>query len=209
MVGDMSANVGQLLSGARRNAALSWALAGFLALAVATSLVRGDLIWAGFALVVAVLAVLPPFLLRNPTAMLPWEVTALCALPILGRALSTVTLTGQLATYLSVAGIALVVAVELHLFTPVRMTDTFAVGFVVVATLAMAGLWAVVRWAADLTLGTTLLLDPALSEHVIERQLMWEFVASTAAGVIAGLVFTLYVRRRIEPDVRFPEEVPR
>jgi hypothetical protein len=141
--------------------------------------------------------------------MLPWEVSALCALPILGRALSTVTLTGQLATYLSVAGIALVVAVELHLFTPVRMTDTFAVGFVVVATLAMAGLWAVVRWVADLTLGTTLLLDPALSEHVIERQLMWEFVASTAAGVIAGLVFTLYVRRRIEPDLQFPEEVPR
>jgi len=67
----------------------------------------------------------------------------------------------------------------------------------------------VVRWVADLTLGTTLLLDPALSEHVIERQLMWEFVASTAAGVIAGLVFTLYVRRRIEPDLQFPEEVPR
>jgi len=89
------------------------------------------------------------------------------------------------------------------------MTDTFAVGFVVVATLAMAGLWAVVRWVADLTLGTTLLLDLALSEHVIERQLMWEFVASTAAGVIAGLVFTLYVRRRIEPDLQFPEEVPR
>lgn len=206
---NMSSDVGHLLSGQRTNAALSWALVGFLMLAVATSLFRDDLVWAGFALVVAVLTVLPPVLLRNTTAMLPWEVTALCALPILGRAISTVTLTGQLATYLSVAAIALVVAVELHLFTPVRMTDSFAVAFVVVATLAMAGLWAVVRWSADLMLGTTFLLDPALSEEVIERHLMWEFVASTAAGVIAGLVFTLYVRRRIEPDVRLPEEVPR
>lgn len=205
----MSSDVGHLLSGKRHNAALSWALVGFLVLAVATSLFRDDLIWAGFALVVAVLTVLPPVLLRNSTAMLPWEVTALCALPILGRALSTVTLTGQLATYLSVAAIALVVAVELHLFTPVRMTDSFAVAFVVVATMAMAGLWAVVRWSADLVLGTTFLLDPALSEEMIEHQLMLEFVASTAAGVFAGLVFTLYVRRRIEPDVRFPEEVPR
>ena len=206
---DMSSNVGQLLSGERQNAALSWTLVGFLVLAVATSIFRGDLLWAGFALIVAVVTVLPPVLLRKSTAMLPWEVTALCALPILGRALSTVTLTGQLATYLSVAAIALVVAVELHLFTPVRMTDSFAVALVVVATLAMAGLWAVVRWVTDLTLGTTFLLDPALSEKMIERQLMWEFVASTAAGVIAGLVFTLYVRRRIRPDVRFPEEVPR
>lgn len=205
----MSSNVGQLLSGERHNAALSWALVGFLLLAVGTSVVRGDLLWAGFALVVAALTVLPPVLLRNRTAMLPWEVTALCALPILGRAFSTVTLTGQLATYLSVAAIALVVAVELHLFTPVRMTDSFAVALVVVATLAMAGLWAVVRWSADLLLGTTFLLDPALSEDVIEHQLMLEFVASTAAGVIAGLIFTLYVRRRIEPDVRLPEEVPR
>lgn len=209
MVGHMSSSVGHLLSGRRRNATLSWALVGFLVLGVVTSAARGDLIWAGFALVVAALTVLPPVLLRRSTAMLPWEVTALCALPILGRAFSTVTLTGQLATYLSVAAIALVVAVELHLFTPVRMTDSFAVAFVVVATLAMAGLWAVVRWVVDLTLGTALLLDPAVPEAVIERQLMWEFVASTAAGVIAALVFTLYVRRRIEPDVTFPEEIPR
>lgn len=205
----MSVGVGELLSGQRRNAVLSWSLVGFLAVAVWTSFFRGDVLWVGFTLVVAVLTVLPPILLRNRTAMLPWEVTALCALPILGRALSTVTLTGQLATYLSVAGIALVVAVELHLFTPVRMTDSFAVAFVVVATLAMAGLWAVVRWSADLVLGTTFFLDPALSEAMVERQLMWEFVASTVAGVIGGLVFTFYVRRRIEPDVRFPEEVPR
>ena len=209
LVGIMSSNVGHLLSGQRMNAALSWAIVGFLALAVVTSVFRNDFLWSGFALVVVLLAILPAVSLRDPTAMLPWEVTALSALPILGRALSTVTLTGQLAMYLSVAAIALVVAVELHLFTPVRMTDSFAVALVVVATLAMAGLWAVVRWSVDLALGSTFLLDPTLTEAMIERRLMWEFVASTAAGVIGGFVFALYVRRRIEPDVRFPEGVPR
>lgn len=205
----MSTNVGHFVSGQRGNAAVSWLLVGALVVAAVTSVYRDNLLWAGFALVVATLAVLPPVLLRDPTVMLPWEVTALTALPVLGRSFATVPVTGQLATYLSVAAIALVVAVELHLFTPVRMTDSFAVAFVVVATLATAGLWAVVRWSADLVLGTQFLHDPALTEAVIERRLMWEFVASTAAGVIAGLVFAFYVRRRIEPDVRFPEGVSR
>ncbi len=205
----MSSDVGHLLREQRVNAILSWSLVGFLVVAVATSVVRNDLIWAAFVLVVATLAILPPVLLQDPKVMLPWEVTALTALPVLGRAFSTVPLTGELATYLSVAAIALVVAVELHLFTPVRMTDSFAVAFVVVATLAMAGVWAVVRWSADVLLGTEFLLDPALSEEAIEHGLMLEFVASTVAGVVAGVVFALYVRRRIEPDVRFPEGVPK
>ena len=205
----MSADVAHLLEGERGNAALSWSLVGFLALAAGASFLRADLLWAGFSLVVAGLAVLPPVLLRSPTTMLPWEVTAITALPVLGRSFATVPLTGELATYFSVAAIALVVAVEIHLFTTVRMTDSFALVLVVVATLATAGIWAVVRWSADLLLGTTFLLDPALTEDVIERQLMWEFVASTAAGVTAGLFFALYVRRRIRPEERLPAGVSR
>lgn len=205
----MSSNVGHLLSGKRWNAALSWLLVAALCLGVGFSLLRNDLLWAGFALVAVCLAVLPPASFRDPVAMLPWEVTFLTALPVLGRSFATFPLTGQLTTYFSVAAIALVIAVELHLFTAVRMTDSFAVSFVVVATLATAGLWAVVRWSVDVLIGTSFLLDPALSEAVIEQRLMWEFVASTAAGVFAGLVFALYVRRRIKPAVRFPEEVPR
>lgn len=201
MDGDMEPSLGQLVRGYRRNAALSWALVGLLVLAVGVSAYRGALDWAVFAAVVAALSVLPPALLRSPTAMLPWEVTALCALPVLGRAFATVPVTGQIATYLSVAAIALVVAVELDLFTAVRMTDSFAVAFVVVATMAAAGFWAVARWVADAVLGTTFLLDPALTEDAIEHALMVEFVASTAAGLLAGVIFTLYVRRRAARDV--------
>jgi len=43
--------------------------------------------------------------------MLPWEVVAVAALPVLGRAVATVPVTGTLTTYLSVAAVALIIAV--------------------------------------------------------------------------------------------------
>ncbi len=190
----------------RTNATLGWGLVALLLSVVAGAVLDGQLLWAAFAATVAALALLPPVLLRNRYAMLPWEMLLLAALPVVGRLLSTVPVTGNLATYLSVAAIALIVAVELHVFTPVRMSSRFAVVFVAVTTMATAGVWAVVRWVADLTLGTTFLLDPALTEHAIEEAVMWEFVASTIAGVGAGVVFAVYVRRQIGPE-RIPREV--
>jgi hypothetical protein len=204
----MSSNLGRLLRRQRSNAVLSWLLIALVGIAIATSVWRDLLWWAAFALAVALLATLPTILLRNWQAMLPWEVTALAALPVLGRSFATVPVTGQIATYLSVAAIALVVVVELHLFTPVRMTDSFAIGFVVVATLAMAGVWAVLRWSSDILLGTSLLLTDGVPETEIEHTLMIEFVASTVAGLVGGIVFAYYVRRQIDPRERLPLEAP-
>jgi len=203
----MSSDLGGLLRRQRTNAVASWLLIALLVVAVGTSIWRDLLWWAAFAVAVLVLALLPPVLLRNWQATLPWEVTALAGLPVLGRSFATVPVTGQIATYLSVAAIALVVAVELHLFTDVRMTDGFAVAFVVVTTLATAGIWAVLRWAVDILLGTTLLLADGVPEPEVEHALMIEFVASTVAGVVAGLVFAYYVRRQIRPADRLPVEV--
>lgn len=202
----MSTEVAALIGDRRVNAWLSWGLVGFVLVAAVTALHRGEFLWAVFALVVAALAILPPVTLHNRHAMIPWEVTLLTALPVLGGAFASIELTSDLATYLSVAAIALVIAVELHLFTSVRMNDVFALLFVVVATLAAAGAWAVLRWLVDLALGTGFLLDPTLEEPAIERGLMLEFVASTVAGVLAGLFFAFYVRRRVDTD-RFPGEV--
>jgi len=202
----MDGDVTGLIDDQRVNALLSWTLVGFVFIATVTSILRGDFLWAAFTLVVLVLAVLPPVAYRNRYAMIPWEVTALTALPILGGAFASLPLTNDLATYLSVAAIALVVAVELHFFTTVRMNDSFALLFVVVATLATAGGWAVVRWLVDIALDTGFLLDPGLTEHAIERGLMLEFVASTGAGVVAGLFFAYYVRRKVRSDSRLPRE---
>ncbi|MBX0294393.1 hypothetical protein [Haloarcula nitratireducens] len=202
----MNRDVTALLRDRRANALLAWLVVALLLTVVAGSAVKGQLLWAAFAAAVAALALLPPVLLLNRHAMLPWEILLLAALPVVGRVFATLSVTGNLATYLSVAAIALIVAVELHVFTPVRMTPRFAVVFVAVTTMATAGVWAVVRWVADQTLGTTFLLDPALTEHAIEEAVMWEFVASTIAGVGAGVVFAYYVRREIG-TTRVPEEV--
>jgi hypothetical protein len=144
--------------------------------------------------------------------MLPWEMLALASIPVIGRAflagvtLGGITLTGRIATYLSVAAVALIVAVELDVFTPVKMTHGFAVFFVAIATIATAGIWAVVQWLSDQFLNTAFLLD-GRPEAVIEEALMWDFVAATVTGVLAGVVFEYYFRERTDAERRLPEEI--
>ena len=201
----MARDVTDLLRDKRLNALGGWIIVVVLFGVAVSSLVRGNYLWTVFATTVTVLAVLPPVLLVNRYAMLPWEILLLAALPVVGRLFETVPVTGNLASYLSVAAIALIIAVELHVFTPVRMTPRFAVVFVAVATMAAAGGWAVVRWGADIMLGTTFVLDPALTEHEIEEALMWDFVAATFAGAVAGVLFEYYFRRRAHLERRLPE----
>jgi hypothetical protein len=66
--------------------------------------------------------------------------------------------------------------------------------------MAAAGLWAVVRFGLDTLFGTGFLLTPGLTEAEVEHALMLEFVYSTAAGFLAGVLFEGYFRRfhRIE-----------
>ncbi|MFC4551231.1 MULTISPECIES: hypothetical protein [Halorussus] len=183
----------------RANAALAWLLVGFLAVAVGSNFLEGELLWAGFAAFVAALALVPAVVHRDATVMLPWEVLALSALPILGRSLATLVLTSRVATYFAVAALALIVAVELHVFTPVKMTHWFAVLFVVVATIATAGVWAVFQWLSDIYLGTAFIRS--------EQRLMWDFVAATAVGVLAGVVFEAYFRRFARIGPRLPGDL--
>ena len=203
--------LGRVMESRRVNAAVAWVLVAFLVAMVAAELLRGDVIWAGFTAAVAALAVLPAVAYRDPRMMLPWEVVALASVPVAGRALVAgqtiggVTLTGRITTYLAVAAVALIIAVELDVFTPVRMNYTFAVFFVVVATMAAAGVWAVVKWLSDLYLGTSLLLTGA-PEDEIEATLMWDFVAATVAGLLAGVVFEYYFRRHADVSQRLPDE---
>ncbi len=177
------------------NARLSWLLLAFLAVASVSGIAAGELLpWLLVAVVLG-LALVPALAYRDLGAMLPWPLLLLASLPVLGTVFARPWLSSGLVTYVAVATIALVVALELHLFTPVLMTPRFAVLFVVVTTMGVAGVWAVGRWLADLYLGTQLLLDPTLTDAEIESRLMWEFVYSATAGAVAGLVFEWGFRR--------------
>ncbi|KAB1193816.1 hypothetical protein GJR96_10360 [Haloferax sp. MBLA0076] len=203
----------QFVRNKRLNAALSWLFVGFLvAVAIGSVVANDDLVWGGFAAIVAILTVVPAIAFREPQAMLPWEVVALASFPLVARILVTgqtiggLTFTGRVSTYLAVAAVALIIAVELDVFTPVRMNHSFAVFFVVIATMAAAGVWAVVQWLSDLYLGTRLLLN-GRPEDVVETALMWDFVAATVAGLAAGLLFEYYFRRRADSRQRLPADV--
>ncbi|WP_129113302.1 hypothetical protein [Halegenticoccus tardaugens] len=196
----------------RVNAGIGWAIVAFLCVTAVVEVLTDDPVWAGFVLVVAALAVVPAVAYRDPSAMLPWEVLLLASLPVIGRALiagQTVggfALSGRVSTYFAVAAVALIVAVELDVFTPVRMNYSFAVLFVVIATMAAAGVWAIVQWFSDLYLGTSFLLD-GRPEEEIETALMLDFVAATASGVGAGVLFEYYFRRRTDSRKRLPDEL--
>jgi hypothetical protein len=193
----------------RLNAVLGWAFVGVLCLIGVAAAFNGRPLWSGFTLALVALAIVPAVARRRFDAMVPWEVLALASIPSLGRLLVVgqtvggVTLTGRITTYVAVAAAALILAVELDVFTPVRMSDTFAVVFVAIATVATAGLWAEVRWLSDVLFGTAFLLD-GRPEHVIEEALMWDFVAATVAGAAAGVCFNYYFRRYADLTPRYP-----
>ncbi|WP_339103625.1 hypothetical protein [Haloterrigena salinisoli] len=186
----------ELIADGRTNATIAWVLVVAIAVVGIGELVTGGFLWATFAAALVALAVLPPVTYRSSLVMLPWEVLFMAALPVLGMAVGAERLTGHFASYLSVAAIALVLAVELQSFTTVRMTPGFAVVFVAVTTMAAAGLWALLRWSAAQTLGI-----PFTADH---DAVMWEFVYSAVAGLGAGVVFELYFRRYVRPERRVP-----
>ena len=210
----METELRELFRSRRTNARIAWLLVVALPLAAVAEFTDGDPLWAGFAAVVTTVVVVPPIAFRDASVMLPWEVVAIAALPVGSRALITgrqvalagVPLTGRVSTYLAVAAVALVVAVELDAFTRVRMTKAFAVVFVAVVTTAAAGVWALVRWGVDRIAGTAVLLD-GRPEDVIEHALMLDFVAATVAGIGAGVLFEFYFRRGRDAAVAPPASV--
>ncbi|MFB6253014.1 MAG: hypothetical protein ABEI06_00220 [Halobacteriaceae archaeon] len=200
----------RLIEDRRRNTILNWVLIAFIFIVVIENIISGDILWAVFTGVVLLLALIPPVSHRDVGALLPWEVLLIASLPIFGRSFAEVVFTSEIMTYLSVAALALMVSVELDVFTPVKMTHWFAVLFVIMSTMATAGVWAVVRWLSDIYLSTTFLIEPTMTQaelHAVEAQVMWEFIYSTIAGIVGGVIFEAYFRRRIRSRDRLPEPV--
>ncbi|MFO7927877.1 MAG: hypothetical protein ACQET5_03210 [Halobacteriota archaeon] len=184
-----------LFRSGRANALIAWPFVGILGLVLVESVLDFDRLWILFVTTTGLIVVIPPIAYRDWRVMLPWEVLLLALAPVLVRGLFGGEL-GTFAYYLSIAGLALIVTVELHMFTRMRMTHWFAVVFVVMATLASAAAWAVIRWNADRLLGTEFLSTPGITGEEANAILMAEFVWVTLAGIAAGLLFDAYFKRR-------------
>jgi hypothetical protein len=171
----------------RTNAVLAWALVVILVTVFVESALDVDYGWILFVGVVGAIVLIPPAAYRDWRVMLPWELLVVALLPILVRALFGGTV-GTFATYLSLAAVALLVIVQLHTFTSLSVTSWFAVALVVLTTLSAEAAWTVFRWNADNLLGTSFLTD--------NETLMIEWVYVTLAGIVAGVLFDGYFRRR-------------
>lgn len=177
----------RLFRDGRVNALLAWLLVGVLALVLVESILDVDRQWIVFVAVVGAIVLLPPLAYRDWRVMLPWELLVVALFPILVRGLVRGEV-GTFATYLAFAALALLVTVELHMFTSLEVTPWFAVVFVVLGTMATVAVWTVVRWHLDRTFATAYLTT--------NDALMAEWLSVTVAGLAAGIMFDSYFRRR-------------
>ncbi|SFS09666.1 hypothetical protein SAMN05216559_3558 [Halomicrobium zhouii] len=166
------------------NAAVTWTLVGVLVAGTLASLAVGDLLWAVFGATVVAVALVPTVVMRDASVLVAWEPLALAAVPLVAQ---WVGLFVTPLTYLSVAALALLVAVEIDSFSTAEMPPWFAVLFVVLTTLTVAGLWGILQYFSDVLLETSFLAGRVA--------LMWELVGATGAGVAAGVLFHLYFQR--------------
>ena len=185
----------RLFRSGRTNATIAWFLVALLGGVIVESIVDLDRLWIVFTVATAVIVLVPPVAHREWRMMLPWELLSLALLPIWVRALFGGEL-GTFGYYLSVAGLALLVTVELHMFTSVRLTHWFAVLLVVLTTLASVAAWSVVRWLLDQQFGTQFLIGPETTQEAANAALMGEFLWVTLAGLAAGVLFDAYFRGR-------------
>lgn len=171
----------------RTNTIIAWLLIAVLFSVLVESIVDFDLQWIVFVAFVGFVVSLPPIIYRNWRVMLPWELLVLALFPILIRGLMGGTV-GTFSTYLAIAGLSLIVIVELHMFTELKVTHWFAVALVTMTTLASVAVWTVLRWNMDRHLGTNYLVD--------NHTLMIEWLYVALAGLVAGILFEIYFTRR-------------
>lgn len=166
----------------RVNAALGWAMTAVVALAGLGSALAGGYLWAGFALTVVVAASLPAVGTRSATAMVPWPLLFVAAVAVVIRAAGVFP---DPTGYLAVSAVALILVVELDVYTGVELSRRFAVAFATMTTLALQAFWIIAQYYSDRWLGTEFLVS--------QVELQWDIVAVTAVAVALGVLTIGYV----------------
>ena len=185
--GTIEDRIASLFRSGRTNALFAWAMVVVLVGVFIESLLDGDILSMAIITGLGAVVLAPAVSARDWRVMLPSELLVLALLPVLVGALFGGEL-GIFATYLAIAALALVITVELHMFTSLRVTPWFAIVLVVMTTMATAALWGILRWNADRLLGTNFLTT--------NEALMVEWIYVTLAGIAAGILFEAYFRRR-------------
>jgi hypothetical protein len=173
-----------LVRSERTNAALGWTFAGVTAAVGIAAAVTGALAWAGLWFLLALVVAVPAMRTGNWKTLVPWP------LPALGAAAAVVQGVGlypELTGYVAVASLALLVVVELDVFSSVEMSRRFTVVFAAMTTMAAQAWWTVVQFVSDWWFGTTFLRS--------QTELQWDIVAVTVVAIVVGGFFVWYFER--------------
>lgn len=157
---------------------------GAIALGAAESFLTGALLWGALSLLLVGVIALPSLATRSRTAMVPWPLLGLAAFAVIAR---TIGFYPELAGYLTIATVALIVVVEIDVFTSVELGLRFAVGFGVLTTMATEAVWIVAQFYSDEWLGTDFLTT--------QTELQRDIVAVTVTGFVVGSLFYWYFTR--------------
>jgi hypothetical protein len=181
-------------------AEISWISSMVLLFSTVYAVLKLDILWVAFGIAAISIYILPIISTRDPFKALPWEITILLAAPMLLHiSEGSQTLMEHVAWWddftsvafaFSLATIGFLLTVELQMFTSVKMNRPFALFFVIVFTMAVAGFWHIGEFVGDQIYGTNHLGTNA----DVMNALVWSF----AGGVIMGFVYDLYIRAMSE-----------
>lgn len=138
--------------------------------------------------------VLPALIHHDTSVMPPWEIAAVLTITTLGYSLELSPVITQAAIYLSLITFAVLVVVELWVFSSVEMIPRFAGGFIVFAGMAAAGLWTVLRWLSDEYIGTAYLNGVTA--------MMWDLSITTVVSLLGIPLFVQYFKWHETTDSR-------
>lgn len=176
---------------ARLNATIAWLLIAVLVATAIVNFLAGLFVTMAIAAVAAAVALVPALVSGVWTRTTPWPMLLLASLPLVVGAFSPSFL-GDTIFALGIAALAILVVVALQMTTTVRMTPNFAIGFVILATLATAGFWALGSAASARLFGTRFVET--------NDQLMLIFTSALVASVVSAVVFRWYFGRLLEAN---------
>ncbi len=177
-----SLNIGA--SNDRLNAILGLVLLVVLGLAVVENIILSQWLWGSFTLVCLLVALIPPSAAGDWEVMAPWPLLLSVTIGLLAGGNGIYS---EVAGYIAVAGLGVLLAIELDVFTSVEMSRRFALGFAVLTTLAVQGLWTIGQYYSDLWFETSFLTT--------QRELQIDIVIVTLVGVTTGVLFEWYFAR--------------
>ncbi|MDW7731986.1 MAG: hypothetical protein SCH66_06115 [Methanolobus sp.] len=196
----------KLLRDTSLNAIIGWGLVSLLFLLGLVNLIYGKFTWSILIVFVICVITTPALLLRKLSVMPAWYLIIIAVIPIIGGATAYYFFSSGIPVYLSVATIALLLAAEINWFTSVHMNYKFAILLVVITTLAISGLWNLLIWVLDMSLGTAFILD-GRSYEAINTAVMHDFIFATIAGIFAGILFGWYFRSvRSDGGIELPPQ---